>query len=84
MFFLELGQAVGYFHKESGWAFVLQKMEQPPLVGNIPALPGAATPNRTLPLPQRFEMAAANSRGVMSRNGAWAHCTIEGSKRRKV
>jgi hypothetical protein len=31
----------------SGWAFVLQNMEQPPLVGNIPAPLGAALPNRT-------------------------------------
>jgi hypothetical protein len=30
----------------SGWAFVLQNMEQPPL-GNIPAPLGAALSNRT-------------------------------------
>ena len=47
VFLLELGEVVRYVHGESGWAFVLQNMEQPPLVGNTPAPPGAVPPNRT-------------------------------------
>jgi len=40
----------------SGWAFVLQYMESPPLVGNIPAPSGAALPNRAHELPKMTEL----------------------------
>ena len=50
VFLLELGQAGGYFHGEFRLGFCSPLLEQPPLVGNIPAPQGAATPNRTHPV----------------------------------
>ena len=48
MFFLELGQGVSYFHREFRLSFILQKREEPALVGNIPARPGSTSRDQKL------------------------------------
>jgi hypothetical protein len=51
VFLLELGEAVSYFQGEFRLGICSPLLQQPPLVGNIPAPSGAATPSRTHPLP---------------------------------
>jgi hypothetical protein len=61
--FLEFSQAVGYFHSEFRLGICCSNMEQPPLVGNIPAPPGAATPSRTHRLPEMGQALNFNEAG---------------------